>query len=77
MDNRLDDLEKRVSALEQGVITKKPKREKREPTQKQKDHHLRFKTAYAKWSPIFKKENPKIKSSEIFKKVHEKLKESP
>ena len=75
MDKIVEELSKRVAALEQNTFTPKVKREKRVPTNKQKEQHARFKTAYDKWAPEFKKENPSIKSHEVFKMVHAKLKE--
>ena len=77
MESRIDNLEKRVTELEQLINQgKKKKREKREPSEKQKQHHDRFKKAYNQWAPVFKKENSALKSSDIFKMVHAKLKET-
>ena len=78
MEKQVQDLIKRVEALELvcGSIQKpKNRREKRPPSEKQKEHHARFRKAYEKWAPEFKKENPNLKSNEIFKMVQEKIKE--
>ena len=77
MEKQIEELTKRVAALEQsqGQPQGKVKREKREPSAKQKEQHARFKKAYDKWAPEFKKENPSLKSHEIFKMVHAKIKE--
>jgi hypothetical protein len=74
LTKRLKLAEERIHALEQGA-SKPAKREKRPPTDKQKEQHARFKKAYDKWAPHFKKENPSLKSHEIFKMVHAKIKE--
>jgi len=76
MEKQIEELTKRITALEQECKgTVKPKREKREPSAKQKEQHARFKKAYDKWAPEFKKENPGLKSHEVFKMVHAKIKE--
>ena len=78
MEQQLEDLTKRVEALEKlcaGQAGGKPRREKRPPSEKQKEQHARFKKAYDKWAPEFKKENPALKSHEIFRMVHAKIKE--
>ena len=78
MEKQVEDLIKRVEALEKqcaGQSTEKRRREKRPPSEKQKEQHARFKKAYDKWAPEFKKENPSLKSHEIFKMVHAKIKE--
>ena len=76
MEKQIEELTKRVAALEQECKgTVKPKREKRPPSEKQKEQHARFKKAYDKWAPEFKKENPGLKSHEVFKMVHAKIKE--
>ena len=77
MDKQIEELTKRVAALEQsqGQPQAKIKREKRPPSEKQKEQHARFKKAYDKWAPEFKKENSSLKSHEIFKMVHAKIKE--
>jgi len=74
MEKQIEELTKRVAALEQG-LQGKPKREKRPASEKQKEQHARFKKAYDKWAPEFKKENPGLKSHEVFKMVHAKIKE--
>lgn len=77
MEKQIEELTKRVACLEstQGQVQVKPKREKRVPSEKQKEQHARFKKAYSKWAPEFKKENPSLKSHEVFKMVHAKIKE--
>ena len=76
MEKQIEELTKRVAALEQECKgTSKPKREKRPPSEKQKEQHAKFKKAYDKWAPEFKKENPSLKSHEVFKMVHAKIKE--
>ena len=79
MEKQIEELTKRVEALEQIICKRqsqeKPKREKRPPSEKQKEQHAKFKKAYDKWAPEFKKENPSLKSHEIFKMVHAKIKE--
>ena len=77
MESKLEELTKRIEALEKGQCQPqvKKKKEKREPSEKQKEQHARFKKAYDKWAPEFKKEDPNLKSHEIFKKVHAKMKE--
>jgi len=76
MEKQIEELTKRVAALEQECKgTTKPRREKRPPSEKQKEQHARFKKAYDKWAPEFKKEKPSLKSHEVFKMVHAKLKE--
>ena len=76
MEKQIEELTKRVASLEQECKgTAKPKREKREPSAKQKEQHARFKKAYDKWAPQFKKDNPSLKSHEVFKMVHAKIKE--
>lgn len=78
MEKQIEELTKRVATLEQeckGQPQGKVKREKRPPSEKQKQQHARFKKAYDEWAPKFKKENPSLKSHEIFKMVHAKLKE--
>ena len=76
MEKQIEELTKRVAALEQECKGPqgKPKREKRPPSEKQKEQHARFKKAYDKWAPEFKKENSNLKSHEIFKMVHAKIK---
>ena len=74
MEKQIEELTKRVAALETQPKGK-VKREKRPPSEKQKEQHARFKKAYDKWAPEFKKENPSLKSHEIFKMVHAKIKE--
>ena len=75
----MEELIQRVSLLEDKLQDNakpvKKKREKRPPSEKQKEQHARFKEAYNKWAPEFKKENPSLKSHEVFKMVHAKLKE--
>ena len=76
MEKQIEELAKRVAALEQECKgTTKPKREKRPPSEKQKEQHAKFKKAYDKWAPQFKKEDPSLKSHEVFKMVHAKIKE--
>ena len=78
LSKRLKYTEERITALEQecrGQHKVKQKREKRPPSDKQKEQHARFKKAYDKWAPEFKKENPGLKSHEVFKMVHAKIKE--
>lgn len=77
MEKQIEELTKRITALEkiQGQPQVKQKKEKREPSAKQKEQHAKFKKAYDKWAPEFKKENPNLKSHEIFKMVHAKIKE--
>lgn len=71
---RVKDLEARVKMLETGVVDK-PKK-KRAQSEKQKHNAEQFKKLYHEMAPSLKMENPGIKSSEIFTKVHAKLKES-
>ena len=77
MEKQIEELIKRVAVLEQsqGQPKVKVRREKRPPSEKQKEQHARFKKAYDKWAPEFKKEKPSLKSHEVFKMVHAKLKE--
>lgn len=78
MEKQIEELTKRVEYLEKqcsGQQGEKKRREKRPPSEKQKEQHARFKKAYDKWAPEFKKENPSLKSHEIFKMVHAKIKE--
>ena len=77
MKKQISDLTQRICDIEQNNNSSKPKkkREKRPLTEKQKVQHARFKKAYEEWAPKFKKDNPNIKSHEIFKMVHAKLKE--
>lgn len=75
MEKQLEDLTKRVEALEQHSKGTKKSKPKRELSSKQKEQHAKFKKAYDKWAPVFKEENSKLKSHEIFKMVHAKIKE--
>jgi hypothetical protein len=76
MEKQIEELTKRITELENQVFQReKCKKEKRPPSDKQKEQHARFKAAYDKWAPEFKKANPSLKSHEIFKMVHAKLKE--
>ena len=69
LSKRVEELTRRVESLEKHCSTQtsdKKRREKRPPSEKQREQHARFKKAYDKYAPEFKKENPALKSHEIF-----------
>ena len=75
LNKQVVELTKRIEALESNKSQVKVKREKRPPTKKQEEQRARFKKAYEHWAPLLKKDDPSLKSHEIFKMVHAKLKE--